>query len=74
MERVALLPVAQRSELFRETAARQGMTPAVAEGTVLKSVETDYRAMRNMIFGDVPALDDILLVLRRLENEINGRG
>jgi hypothetical protein len=44
----------------------------VPDGTVLKSVATDYRAMRNMIFGDVPAFDGILEVLGRLETEING--
>lgn len=31
MDRVARLPAAQRRELFEETAARKGMTPAVAE-------------------------------------------
>lgn len=31
MDKVAALPAAQRSELFTETAARRGMTPAIAE-------------------------------------------
>jgi predicted nucleotidyltransferase component of viral defense system len=31
MESVALLPPAQRAELFSETAARKGMTPAIVE-------------------------------------------
>lgn len=52
--------------------ARRGTLRLVPEGTVLKSVETDYRAMRNMIFGNAPALDSILAVLGRLEAEING--
>jgi predicted nucleotidyltransferase component of viral defense system len=31
MDKIAALPAAQRSELFAETAARRGMTPAIAE-------------------------------------------
>ena len=31
MESVALLSAAQRAELFKETAARKGMTPAIVE-------------------------------------------
>lgn len=31
MDKVARLSAAQRQELFTETAARQGMTPAVVE-------------------------------------------
>jgi hypothetical protein len=31
MDKVAALPAAQRSELFAETAARRGTTPAIAE-------------------------------------------
>ena len=35
----------------------------------------DYRDMAIMVFGDVPAFDEIMDALRRLENEINaGRG
>lgn len=39
---------------------------------VLAAVETDYRAMGNMIFGEIPAFADIVAKLRTLENEING--
>lgn len=31
MDKVAGLPAAQRNELFSETAARRGMTPAIVE-------------------------------------------
>ncbi len=31
MHKVALLPEKKRTELFRETAAQKGMTPAIAE-------------------------------------------
>jgi hypothetical protein len=45
----------------------------VPTGTVLAAVEADYRAMANMIFSEVPALDRVMTILRGLENEINGR-
>lgn len=38
----------------------------------LAAVETDYRAMADMIFGTVPDFADIVAQLRALENEING--
>jgi hypothetical protein len=37
----------------------------------LAKVRADYGAMANMIFGDIPELDDILAVLQQLEDEIN---
>ena len=40
---------------------------------VLAAVETDYRAMANMIFGAVPAFGEIIEALRVLEEEINAR-
>lgn len=64
MERVARSSAAERSALFAETAARLKTTPAVAEA--------DYRAMTNMIFGVVPAFDEIMASLKALEDEING--
>ena len=38
---------------------------------VLASVRSDYRAMENMIFGEVPDFDEILAVLLGLEEEID---
>lgn len=49
-----------------------GTIKLVPEGHVLKTVEADYRAMGNMIFGEVPAFSQIIACLQDLENEING--
>ena len=43
----------------------------VASFHVLKSLMADYRAMRNMIFGEYPDFDDIISDLQQLEDEIN---
>jgi hypothetical protein len=48
-----------------------GSLSLVPHGEVLKAVEADYRAMQGMIFGSVPAFQDILLALTGLESEIN---
>jgi hypothetical protein len=53
--------------------AQPGTFRLVPTGTVLATVETDYRAMANMIFGEVPTLDRVMNNLRGLENEINGK-
>lgn len=36
-------------------------------------VEQDYASMRNMIFGDAPAFDELMLEISELESEINNR-
>ena len=41
-------------------------------GHVLRTVETDYAAMVNMIFGDIPEFGVILKSLQELEKGING--
>ncbi|MEN8177169.1 MAG: nucleotidyl transferase AbiEii/AbiGii toxin family protein [Pseudomonadota bacterium] len=51
--------------------AKPGTLFLVPEGRVLASVRSDYRAMENMIFGEVPDFDEILAVLQRLQEEIN---
>ena len=38
---------------------------------VLISVRSDYRSMENMIFGEAPDFEEILVVLQALEDEIN---
>lgn len=48
-----------------------GSLSLVPHGEVLKAVEADYRAMQAMIFGSVPAFQDILSALTGLEAEIN---
>jgi hypothetical protein len=39
---------------------------------VLKTVKSDYREMRTMIFGEYPAIEAIMAQLQALEDEING--
>lgn len=51
--------------------AKPGTLALVPEGYVLASVRSDYRAMENMIFGEVPNLEEILAVLQALQEEIN---
>ena len=51
--------------------AKLGTLRLVPAGHVLKSLKDDYRAMRDMIFGNYPEFDDVLSVLQDLENEIN---
>ena len=51
--------------------AKPGTLKLVPAGHVLKSLKSDYRAMRDMIFGEYPDFDDILSELQNLENEIN---
>lgn len=34
-------------------------------------VEQDYASMRNMIFGDAPDFDDLMMGISELESEIN---
>ena len=51
--------------------AKPGTLVLVPEGHVLASVRSDYRAMENMIFGEVPDFEEILAVLQALQKEIN---
>lgn len=48
-----------------------GSLRLVPGGAVRATVEADYRAMTNMVFGAVPAFGDIMSSLRALEDEIN---
>jgi hypothetical protein len=43
----------------------------VPEGHVLASVRSDYRAMENMIFGEMPHFEEVLTGLQALQEEIN---
>lgn len=51
--------------------AKPGTLVLVPDGQVLASVRSDYRAMQNMIFGDLPSIDQILAELRTLQDDIN---
>ncbi len=51
--------------------AKPGTLRLVPSGHVLESLRDDYRAMRDIIFGEYPEFDDIISELQNLENEIN---
>jgi Nucleotidyl transferase AbiEii toxin, Type IV TA system len=51
--------------------AQPGSFRLVPEGGVLRSIEADYRAMANIIFGEITAFGEIMAVLQRLQDEIN---
>lgn len=48
-----------------------GSLRLVPADEVRTMVETDYRAMQDMIFGQVPSFADIISTLQHLEDEIN---
>jgi hypothetical protein len=52
--------------------ATPGAMRLIPEGHVLATVESDYRAMANMIFGDMPKFGELMEILQRLQDEING--
>ena len=54
--------------------AKPGTFRLIPSGHVLATVEKDYAQMRNMIFGRYPAFDEMMAVLRDLEDEINTLG
>jgi hypothetical protein len=51
--------------------AKPGTLRLVPEDHLLFSVKSDYRAMENMIFGEVPDVDEMLAVIQGLQEEIN---
>ena len=56
-----------------ETATLQDIR-LIPAGHIMKSLRDDYTAMRNMIYGEYPSLDEILLCLAKLEEEIHALG
>ena len=38
---------------------------------MLKEFQNDYQAMKNMIYGDIPEFEDILVFLEQLQDEIH---
>lgn len=52
--------------------AKPGTFRLVPEGTALAATAADYRAMGNMIFGEIPSFNSIIETLKQLQNEING--
>lgn len=52
--------------------AAPGTLRLLPGAAMLMALETDYRAMANMIFGPIPAFAEIVAQLAALEAEING--
>lgn len=46
----------------------------VPKQKMIKQLKTDYEAMKNMIYGNVPVFEDILLFLEKLQEEIHELG
>jgi hypothetical protein len=74
-----LRKVARHKEVFfpaswaRYADAKPGTLRIVPPDTRLPELEQDYRKMQEMIFGEPPAFEYLLEVLRRIEAEINGQ-
>ncbi len=51
--------------------AKAGTLRLIPQGQVLESVRADYKAMREMIYGDYPDFEEIQKILEALEAEIN---
>lgn len=51
--------------------AKPGSLKLVPEDHILESVKNDYKAMRDMIYGDYYDFEKIILILTKLESEIN---
>lgn len=75
--RVALT-VARHKEVFfpaawaRYADAKPGTLRLVPPDVRLSELEQDYRKMREMIFGEQPAFEHLLEVLREIERHVNG--
>jgi predicted nucleotidyltransferase component of viral defense system len=52
--------------------AKVGTLKLVPPEHILKAVRHDYKAMKEMIYGDYPSFDEILVVLINFEDELNG--
>ncbi|MCK5690967.1 nucleotidyl transferase AbiEii/AbiGii toxin family protein [Myxococcota bacterium] len=53
--------------------ARPGSMRLIPNQDIVATVRSDYRAMRNMIFGEAPSFDELIEILKTLEDEINGK-
>lgn len=73
-----LLKVARHKEVFfpaawaRYADARPGTLRIVPPDARLPALEQDYRKMQEMIFGEPPAFERLLEVLREIERQVNG--
>jgi len=73
-----LLKVARHKEVFfpaawaRYADAKPGTLRIVPPDARLLELEQDYRKMQEMIFGEPPAFEHLLEVLREIERQVNG--
>ena len=44
------------------------ITPA---GISVRSIETDYNSMQDMLYGDIPTFETVIAAVQELEKEIN---
>lgn len=72
-----LLSVARHKEVFfpaawaRYADARPGTLRLVPPDARLPELEQDYRKMREMIFGEPPAFEHLIEMLREIEHRVN---
>ena len=76
MHKIALLPEKKRTELFRETAAQKGMTPAIAEKDfwvtfVLERIFSDDNLSSILIFKGGTSLSKVYGVIERFSEDID---
>jgi len=76
MHKIAQLPEAKRTELFRETAAQKGMTPAIAEKDfwvtfVLERIFSDEKLSSILIFKGGTSLSKVYGVIERFSEDID---
>src|SRR5712691_10935201 len=76
MDKVAHLPTDQRRDLFRESAARRGMSPAIVEKDfwvcwVLKKLFTDADLKDRMVFKGGTTLSKVFRLIDRFSEDID---
>jgi hypothetical protein len=51
--------------------AKKGSLKHIPEEKVMKAMEADYKAMNEMLAGEVPSWDDIIKKIKKFQTEIN---
>ena len=52
--------------------AKPGTMKLMPPTHIIKTLKTDYGNMQEMIYGDYPAFEEIIMIIQKLENKING--
>ncbi len=76
MDKVALLPSNERSELFRETSAQLGMSPAIAEKDfwvcwVLKKIFSSEQMKPHLVFKGGTSLSKVYGLIERFSEDVD---